>query len=116
MICIRKEVKSMAKKVTQKVENKHDIHIMLLGMVAVLAIVGLVLMFNARLTGEVVISGVDTISGKAPPCFNEPLCPGNAPRTSDSQYLAPDGTLRVRCVCPFVEPPVPSTEVIINLK
>ena len=113
--------KRVQKKAARKVDNqKHEIHIMLLGMVAVLAIVGLVLMFNARMTGKLSSSQMmpnPVIYGKADVCYNVgPACQNLEPRTANRQYLAPDGMLHVTCACPPSDPPMPPVEIKIPIE
>lgn len=114
----RKRVQKKTK--TDKSQERHDIHMILLGIVAVLAIVGLVLMFNARMTGSLTATQTmpnPIITGKANPCFDVmPPCMNNEPRTANQQYLAPDGTIHLTCACPPSEPPVPAVEITVPLR
>lgn len=109
----------MAKKKKKVEESKHELHIILLGMVAVLAIVGLVLMFNARLaTGNASAGsflGNPIIYGDASVCYNVEGCP-NGPRTEAKQFLDKDGMLHVLCSCPPTTPPIPDIEIVVPIK
>jgi len=105
----------MAKKKVQ--EDKSELHMLLLGMVAVLAIVGLVLMFNARLTGQAAASsfvGNAYYYGVNNPCLNaQPACP-QGPRAEATRFLNPDGTMTFTCSCPPTDPPVPDIQVTVQ--
>ena len=98
-------------------QDRHDLHIILLGIVAVLAIVGLVLMFNARMTGKSIAGIINpTIYGKEDNCYNvQPFC-ANGRRTPVSQFLGADGMLHVQCGCPNQDPPVPPVEIRVDVK
>lgn len=106
----------MAKKMAVQ-EDKSELNMLLLGMVAVLAIVGLVLMFNARMTGNAAASsfvGNAYYWGVENPCLNaQPACP-NGPRAERTRFLNPDGTMTFTCSCPPTTPPIPDIEVTVQ--
>lgn len=91
----------MKKKAKPKASGKSDVHMMLLGMVAVLAIVGLVLMFNARMaTGKIAYIPNPTMERGGDPCLNAPKCPDGSPRSVVQQYMPTNGYYNVECGCP----------------
>jgi hypothetical protein len=115
---IKKGGEYMAKK--KKVEeDKHELHIILLGLVAVLAIVGLVLMFNARMaTGKASASQLmpnPIYYGEGDPCLSVSACP-NGPRTEGGQFLDNEGMLHIQCTCPPTTPPIPPIEVVVPVR
>ncbi|MBW3018902.1 hypothetical protein KY329_01825 [Candidatus Woesearchaeota archaeon] len=94
----------MAKKKVQKQEDRSEIHMLLLGMVAVLAIVGLVLMFNARMaTGKVSYLPNPEIVTPTQACAGAPACPDGSGRTMTGQDTSQmtQGVMTYICSCPI---------------
>lgn len=92
------------KKVQAKQQDRSEIHMLLLGMVAVLAIVGLVLMFNARMaTGKVSYLPNPEIIPPAQACAGAPLCPDGSTRTLTGQDTSQmsRGIMTYICSCPI---------------
>jgi len=91
------------KKVQVKQQDRSEIHMLLLGMVAVLAIVGLVLMFNARMaTGKAFLPNPEIITPQQQ-CAGAPLCPDGSVRTlvgQDTSQMG-RGIMTFICGCPI---------------
>ena len=68
--------------------ERKEIEVILLGIVAILAIVGLVLMFNSKMAQTSEVTGQAFIEPQKA-CINTPRCTVNTPRTAISQYLDP---------------------------
>jgi hypothetical protein len=104
------------KKVQVKQHDKGEIHMLLLGMVAVLAIVGLVLMFNARMaTGKVSYIPNPEILTPQKQCAGAPACPGGSARTlvgQDTSQMG-RGIMTYDCACPLTN--VPNYELTVQL-
>ncbi|OYT32895.1 hypothetical protein DRJ22_00540 [Candidatus Woesearchaeota archaeon] len=89
--------------------DRREIEIILLGIVAILAIVGLVLMFNSKMSEKTEVTGQATMVSPDAACAQTPMCRWGVPRIAISQYLDPEGYLHVTCGCPST----PSVEDIV---
>ncbi len=94
--------------------ERKEIEVILLGIVAILAIVGLVLMFNSKMAANSEVTGQAFIEPQAA-CAGTPTCAWNTPRTATAQYLDPTGVLQVTCSCPSMNPPVADMVVSVRL-
>lgn len=93
--------------------ERKEIEVILLGIVAILAIVGLVLMFNSKMAQTSEVTGQAFIEPQKA-CMNVEKCAWNTPRTAVSQYLDPQGNLHVTCSCPGAVPPL--EDVVVSVR
>ena len=93
--------------------ERREIEVILLGIVAILAIVGLVLMFNSKMNNASGATGQAIIQPDAA-CVNTPPCAWNTPRTAVNQFLDVEGVMHVTCSCPGLTPP--AEDIVVSFK
>jgi len=96
--------------------DRREIEIILLGIVAILAIVGLVLMFNSKMSAQTDVTGQATMISPESVCAQTPICRWGVPRIATEKYLDPEGYLHVTCGCPEVIPPVEDIVVTVKVR
>ena len=96
--------------------DRREIEIVLLGIVAILAIVGLVLMFNSKMSTQSDVTGQAAMISSDYACAQTPICRWGVPRIATAQYLDPEGYLHVTCSCPGAMPAIEDIIVAIKVR